>query len=437
MRRLAAIFAGLGLVAAAGLYACRGIVGAATRAVDEAPYVSYTATDEAASYDFMHEEFRARLGLGNNTKLVFGSSELYPASTAGEAHPIALFCGKKHGLDLMPVGRAYCADLWHAIELGAFADDVDATGDNRVVIMLSMQWFTVARTTSDDLGSSFSRGAYDAFMASGRFSDGLKQRVARSLSAYGIDTGAEGTVLGRAVSTVEGWAQKGQKALRLDLAFAGAAASPTLDGLAGKTDDEVNGGCADENTDASADAADDTGAGSDAADGVSAANGAAVSLDWDEVFSQARQEAASNASNNDLGYDQWDWNKGWYEKFLRAGTAWRPFDDGSLFSEDEFADFQTLLDVCREAGIKPLVVVQAVKGASYDQTIYDADARAGYVARVKQMALDAGADVADFSTHDYDALFNRDEAHPSPLGSAYYSRCIYRWFTEGVVDCGE
>ena len=52
-------------------------------------------------------------------------------------------------------------------------------------------------------------------------------------------------------------------------------------------------------------------------------------------------------------------------------------------------------------------------------------------------ALDAGADVADFSTHDYDALFNRDEAHPSPLGSAYYSRCIYRWFTEGVVDCGE
>lgn len=428
MRRLAAIFAGLGLVAAAGLYACHGIVGAATCAVDEAPYVSYAATDEAASYDFMHEEFRARLGLGNNTKLVFGSSELYPASTAGEAHPIAMFCGKKHGLDLMPVGRAYCADLWHAIELGAFADDVEATGDDRVVIMLSMQWFTVARTTSADLGSSFSRGAYDAFMASGRFSDGLKQRVARSLSAYGIDTGAEGTALGRAVSTVDGWAQKGQKALRLDLAFAGAAASPALDGLAGKTDAEVNGGSA------GADA------GSDAAGGTadtSTTSSAATSPDWDEVFSQARQEAASNASNNDLGYDQWDWNKGWYEKFLRAGTAWRPFDDGSLFSEDEFADFQTLLDVCREAGIKPLVVVQAVKGASYDQTIYDADARAGYVARVKQMALDAGADVADFSTHDYDALFNRDEAHPSPLGSAYYSRCIYRWFTEGVVDCGE
>ena len=132
-RRLCALLAVpcLALAGLAGLWAWSGSYVGALAA--SAPYVDYLSTREVASLEFIRASLAGRRALGNDTRLVFGTSELYPGGK-GPAHPVALLRGRSHGIDVMPVGRAYCESLWQAVELGALAPDVLATGDDRVVV---------------------------------------------------------------------------------------------------------------------------------------------------------------------------------------------------------------------------------------------------------------------------------------------------------------
>ena len=405
MRRLVAIVAVLAVCACALVGVNVGATNTITSSAESAPYVDYPSTDEVASYDFMHAEFKARLGLGNNTKLVFGSSELAPGGK-GAAHPINLFRGKAYGLDLMTVGRAYCESFWQAMELGALADDVKATGDNRVVIFLSMQWFTWNRDTASDLSVSFSQGAYEKLMASDAYSDELKARITSRLADYGIDRTSGDTPVGTAATLVDAKAQLMQKKIRLAGSLSGLGSS-SVDASGGLTDEQVNGGVSDD---------------------------ASTTPDWATLFAEGDAEARANCTTNDIGYYDVEWNKDEYNKFLAASATAATLSTDQLLVDQEFEDFQMLMDVCQQAGIKPLVIIQAVKGAAYDQTAYTADIRETYVQRVTSIAQAAGADVADFTCYDYDTYFSLDVSHPSALGSAYYSKCIYTWFNTGKVD---
>ncbi len=247
--------------------------------------------------------------------------------------------------------------------------------------------------------------------------------------------------------------------------------------------------------------------------------------DWDAVFTQADRAARAQATGNDLGMsDAWygkhfkTWLEGankswkvrgdeyfssqefedfkmgldvcrdaWYGKHFKtwlegANKSWKVRGD-EYFSSQEFEDFKMVLDVCRETGVEPLIVIQPVKGAAYDQTVYtcevrqqyyrmvrDAAADAGfqvadlgvepliviqpvkgaaydqtvytcevrqqYYRMVRDAAADAGFQVADFSGHEYDRYFLRDYSHPSELGSAYYSKAIYTFLKTGHADTG-
>lgn len=404
-RRLCALLAVpcLALAGLAGIWAWSGSYVGTLAA--SAPYVDYLSTREVASLEFIRASLAGRRALGNDTRLVFGTSELYPGGK-GPAHPVALLRGRAHGIDVMPVGRAYCESLWQAVELGALAPDVLATGDDRVVVFLSMQWFMPSRNTAADLSTSFSQGALDALMASDTISDEVKARVRARLAAYGtIAEGEDNPVFG-AASAVDGAARGAQGRVRLALELASGGPS---NGMAGQTDAEVT---------------------------AAAGDGGGAEPNWDALISEGRALAEADSTSNDAGYADAVWTSGEYDRFLAASRRWRPFPGGGLFSEQEFGDFQLLLDVCQEAGLRPLVVIQANKGWAYDQTAYDGPVREGFRDRVEAMCADAGVEVADFSAYDDDLLFCRDASHPSALGSAYYSRCIYRWFTEGVVDTG-
>ena len=153
MRRLGALL--VALLAAGVTLAAALAPGGVRDAVEERPYVSYPATGEVSNWGFMLSSYETRLACGNDTRLLFGSSELSPAM-AGWQHPVALLKGRHFGLDVMPVGRAYCEDIWQAVEMGAFAGHM---GDKTAVLNLSMQWFMVSRDVRGDLAASFSRGA--------------------------------------------------------------------------------------------------------------------------------------------------------------------------------------------------------------------------------------------------------------------------------------
>lgn len=382
-----AVFA-LGAAATLGAYHAR---------IERDPVMAYPSVDEVSNFDTMLRSYRARCEDGTNPVLVFGSSELNPAP-AGPAHPASLLEGGRYGVDVMVTGRAFCEDLWQAIEVGAFAGELET---KRVVIIPSMQWFMCYRTPGRDFPAAFSEGAYQAFMENGAISRSTKDAVTARMAAYGVDRRGGSGGLASAASALDADAAELKASLRL-------AVGP--DGVG---------------------AADDAAPASAPASRPGAPAGIAAP-DWDAIFAEARETARDRSSSNDLGiYDRW-FEKS-YAKWLKGASGWR-VEDGEYFSEQEFQDFNLLLQVCREAGVEPMVLIQPVKGRLYDQTLYTRDVRARYYQRIREACRAAGVPYADFSPHEYDALFLREYSHPSDLGGAYYSKAIFRYVTDGVVD---
>lgn len=403
MKRLVAVLAALVLVAGgAGIYV--HVAGLGTRAAE--PYALYPTAQQVSSWSFMAGQFDARVERGENPQLVFGSSELN-AKPAGATHPGNLLAPGAYDLSAMMAGRAGCADLWHAIEIGAFSSRPDAP--KRVVLFPSMQWFMCYRRPERDLAGVFSPGAYDAFMVNERIPDDLKRRVTERAQRYGVDCGVGSLPPERVVRAVD----EAAKALVSDVRLAR---------------DMERSRATDDSTDDAARAGAGAGAGAMAGTGAGAGE-----PDWVAVFAQADAAARGKATNNDLGLnDAWFTKK--YETWVEgARKNWKVRGD-AYFSEQELEDFKMVLEVCRAVGVEPLVVLQPVKGAAYDRTIYTREVRAQYYEMMRGACAEAGVAVADFSSHEYDPFFLRDYSHPSELGGAYYSKAIYTYLKTGMAD---
>lgn len=414
MRRLIAMLCALALAGAVGLAVLVGFDGR----VDERPVIAYPTTEEVSNFDLMKRSLAARAAQGDNPRLVFGSSELN-AAPAGGAHPASLLEGGRYGIDVMVCGRAFCSDLWQAIQVGALAPRMQQ--DKRAVIFVSMQWFMCYRTPASDLKASFSQGAYDAFMQNASISDDLKRRVTERMAAYGVDRQDGGNAVSDTVRYLDDHASSLLSTLKLAARSALGQDSWSPVGTAR--------GASGHAASASRTAPD---AGASASGSAGSSPAAAATPDWDAIFATAAKNARDKASNNDLGINS-TWYTDNYRKWLDRTARWKRPADG-YFSQQEFDDFELLLEVCREAGVKPLIVIQPVKGALYDQTIYTADVRREYYERVRQICAQAGVACADFSDHEYDTYFLREYSHPSDLGGAYYSKAIYTYFTTGEVD---
>ncbi len=68
----------------------------------------------------MRGQYERSVDRGESVAPVFGSSELNPGP-AGFSHPGNLLAPGTYDVGALMAGRAGCADLWQAIEIGAFA----------------------------------------------------------------------------------------------------------------------------------------------------------------------------------------------------------------------------------------------------------------------------------------------------------------------------
>lgn len=404
MRRFAALGAAAALAVVVGGSSLVGLY----RAVDRDPVIGYPSLEEVTNFDVMARSYDRRREQGDNPRLVFGSSELNPGP-AGPAHPASLLEGGDYGIDVMVTGRAFCEDLWQAIEVGAFASRMDGDeASRRVVLIPSMQWFMCYRAAKRDFTASFSQGAYESFIENPDISDGLKDEVTRRMALYGVDrTGSPSPTSGAAA-----WLDRASDQLLATLRLSTKSVATVPRPSEGEPE----------------------GAASPVAGSSSGAQSARTQSapDWDLIFREADRTAREKASSNDMGI-----NDAWYAGHLvdwQAGTKdWKVRGD-AYFSTQELEDFKLLLRVCHEAGVLPMVLIQPVKGELYDQTIYGPEVRERYYQMIREACEQAGVPVADFSGHEYDTYFLREYSHPSDLGGAYYSKAIYTYLTTGVVD---
>lgn len=100
---------------------------------------------------------------------------------------------------------------------------------------------------------------------------------------------------------------------------------------------------------------------------------------------------------------------------------------GSYASSPEYGDLECFLRVCRETGIKPMLVLMPVNGYWYDYTGFSAKERQKYYDHIRKAAEECGAELADFSTDEYTPYFFLDKVHLGWKGWLAVDESIYNF----------
>ena len=362
MRRLAAIV--LAAVAAACVLVGVAFVLPAQNQVDSQVEYGYVASGtKSESVDFAAAAAHA------NSYYLFGSSELTTRPDLVCTAPNTVLRDYDAGYQFMFVGDAYDQSLWMAIAAGAHAQGMP---NRKLGLIVSLQGFTDGGLEPGIFKMRFSYPLYDAFCSNPAISDETKRYVAQRLHEEGVDQAlvdaGVGTlpqdVLNNAVFDVMG-------DLKLRHAL-----------------DEVRA------------------SGSYLPRGVEAP-------DYNALRAQALAEAAEACSNNDFGV----YNEYWDEYMApnleeRAGEM----AGETLSNTPEYDDLRCFLDVCRECGLDPCIIIMPTNGKWYDHAGLSPEVRAGCYERIRALCSEANVTCMDLSPYEYEPYYLRDIMHFGWLG---------------------
>ena len=112
--------------------------------------------------------------LNESSVLLLGSSEL----SLGEenTHPQIVFNNGNGDFQTVVMGAPNNQSLSHAIHLGALAGKCES---NKVVLILSPQWFTAEGVSSGAFSSRFYPQMFDGFMKNKKISDRTKKKIVK------------------------------------------------------------------------------------------------------------------------------------------------------------------------------------------------------------------------------------------------------------------
>lgn len=343
------------------------------------------AHDPARLYDYVYSGVKSESTaftlstMSDDGHLAFGSSEFFISKDKVAQCPQAVFGEQAAGVDLTYVGEAYDQSLWQAIAAGAYGS---AVRNKKVMLVVSPQWFFKNNGDQDKFASKFSSTLYRQFVDNPNISDETKAYVRSRVEQLGVDAKTTAaahrdTVLD-AVNNVAG-------TLADDLSL-----RAQLPSVVEKAPLKSP---------------------------VRAAGTSTGEPDWNALLAQADASGDEACTTNDYGI---------YDAYWEKNSAY-DVERGQNFSEadDEYADFSCFLDVCREVGLEPLVVVLPVHGAWYDREGVPASERQAYYERIRSLCDEAGAAYADFSSCEYEKYFLCDTVHPGWRGWVRIEQAFY------------
>lgn len=148
--------------------------------------------------------------------------------------------------------------------------------------------------------------------------------------------------------------------------------------------------------------------------------------DWKSQMATAEIEGKTSCTNNDIYvYDDY------YTTYLK--DSWETQKDSnsgvSALNSKEWGDFQFLLSVCRELGIKPYIINVSCNGYYYDYTGLDPAMRQKYYARLDKTAAQYGVSAySDLKNKEYEPYVFVDVMHLGWKGWIYVTKAITEHF---------
>lgn len=330
---------------------------------------------------------KAALEKGNSIQ-VYGSSEL--SGSEDPFHPARFFSGKYEGIQYNLIGRGYCQSLIHLINFGALGDTLK---DEKVVFILSPQWFNKVGIASDDFKKNFSQGQYLAFLNNDRISRDLKISVAQRADTLLKQSDSKDMEILSGLSAQDTMYANTMIGILKPYYELKEYLIAAKDGFqAYKILSKRNPGKRSEKENGLSN---------------SQANGK-TKIDWDSEKKLAQELGKAQSGNNEFGIEN-----SYYDQYLKEkmGSLKGYMKDQSYLESPEYGDLELLLRVCQEQGIEPLFISIPVNGLWYDYCEFPREDRAKYYEKIRKLISSYGFQLADFSGHEYDQYFLRDTMH--------------------------
>lgn len=294
-------------------------------------------------------------------------------------------------------GRGGTQTLTHAIELGAIAPQLRG---QKVMLLLSPQWFGRSGVTQRDLAMTFSQQRWESFAANPKVSDASKRALVERLS--GIDP----TICDRWVDCdawqARGPAPTGLRAVRDTLSSLVRPAAIRLEDLK-ETWEERR-------------AISQYTLPYRQADGVAPL----AEFDWDAAWEEADAQGRA-ACTNDLAIDDRVYNG------VRDIIAGRRTNYPTRYWPDSpgYTDLKIFLDVARETGIEVSVLSQPLHAGWMDRLGFTVDQREQHYQRVRDIVAAARVELVDLAGYEYEPYFFGDLMHLGRKGWLLVTRHAY------------
>lgn len=317
-------------------------------------------------------------GATDETLLLFGSSELAVNTYMVPTFPATVFAGEEDGIDIRTVGVAYDQDLWHAIAVGAYAPDIP---NKRIALIVSPGWFEDNGLEPGIFKMRFSYSLYRAFCQNPSISEETKSYIAARLREEGVDGALiDAGFGGNPVADINNAVFSFMSDMRLRQYLEQVRTRSRM------RDDLPT-----------------------------------ATQDFADLYAQAAEMGAYWCTNNDYYvYDSY-WTEQLEPRYdLLAGSK----ADETWSNEKEFADFACVLDICKECGLDPLIIIMPVNGYWYDYAGLLSDTRAVFYEKVSALCQEVGVSYLDLSSMEYEPYTMADIMHLGWKGWAVVDQAV-------------
>lgn len=334
----------------------------------------------------------------DNTLMVFGSSEF--AWYGEHFHPKDIFNRGYSDFNLLLYGRGNTQSLQHAIDAGAYANRIS---NNKVVLILSPQWFTERHLSSENFSSVFKESVFVDFLKNESISEETKLAVLERTKTL---LAADKECLKR-VEDYESIYINGStnpfKRFRLSLHDLVIEANGRFK-LAKKLNsrEEMADFIPDFDNYVNAD-----------------------KIDFKVLLDYADQVGRELCANNDYGIDGdyfTTYIKDKYESFKDSAK------EDSFSKSREYDDLRLFLDVCRDTGLEPLIISIPVNGYWYDYTGFPKSDREQYYQNIRDICKEYDVELLDYSVKEYEKYFFKDNMHIGWKGWVHISEEAYKFY---------
>lgn len=337
--------------------------------------------------------------------MMIGSSELNHSIAVENQHPSNIFNTNRSKDGVFIIGRAYTQTLQDALIVGSTDTKIK---NKKIVLLLSMQWFMGKEgIKNSEFQGRFSPAQFYKFFNNKKISSENKKEMAERVAT--LLNGSEEYKSERKYALLyksDTFIDKVEKILlypyfklreKMVILKEKGLLYLDLKNLKNKTNNNEKLG---------------------------------KPFNWGKEYKRAVRDAEVRSNKNKYRINDW-----YYDTILKHDLPKlkNKYSNVKLLESEEIHDYQYFLDICKNLGVKPTIVVMPGSGWFYNYTGMSQEERYKYYDKVTEMAKEKGFNVINLKDKEDTEYYLRDVMHLGTKGWLDVNEKLYKEYNEGQV----